>query len=137
ACGGERSVDPCGECDEPFRRFLRGERVELRMAKRGEHLSMGRERPSESADSTASVAEHLDLLLRVVARMRECLHVELIERLFDLVERTEIAGYDPLQEGREKRGRVEQTDFAISFGKLSEVVEHGDPGAVGGQDPIG
>ena len=120
ACGGERGVDSRGECDEPLGRFLRGERVELGVAQRREHLSVGRERPPQAADSTASVAEHPDLLLRVVARLRERLHVELVERLFDLVEGAEIAGYDPLQERREKRGRIEQADLAFSFGDSLE-----------------
>ena len=57
AGGGERGVDPCGECDEPLGRSLRGERVELGVAQSREHLSVGRERPSQSTDSTASGAE--------------------------------------------------------------------------------
>ena len=60
------------------------------------------ERPPESADSTASGGEHPDLLLRVIARILECLYVERIERLFDFVEGVEIAGYDRLQNCREK-----------------------------------
>ena len=82
---------------EPLGRFRRGERVELGVAQRREHLPVGCERPSQATDSTASGAEQPDLLLRVVARIRECLHVELIERLFDLIEGVEIAGYDPFQ----------------------------------------
>jgi hypothetical protein len=57
ACGGERRVDSRRECDEPLGRSLGGERVDLRMAQRRKHLSVGCERPSEATDSTASVAE--------------------------------------------------------------------------------
>ena len=45
--------------------------------------------------------------------MRDCLHVDLIEGLFDLVEGTDVAGYHPLQECREKRRCVEKPDFAL------------------------
>jgi len=57
ACGGERSVDSRRECNEPLRRRLGGERVELGVAQRGEDLSVGRERLSETADSAASVTK--------------------------------------------------------------------------------
>jgi hypothetical protein len=69
--------------------------------------------------------------------MRECLHVELIEGLFDLVEGAEIAGYHPLQQCREKRGRVEEPDLALAFGNAAKVVERSNVGAVSSQDPVG
>ena len=100
------------------------------------HLAVGRQRPPQSADSRASVAEHPELILRIVARLGEGPHVELIERLFDLVEGMEIACDDPLQDRRDKRGRIEQADFALSFRNRTEVVKHGDLGTVGSQDPV-
>src|SRR6476661_9853063 len=69
--------------------------------------------------------------------MRDRLHVDLIEGLFDLVEGTEVAGYDPLRECREKRRCVEEPDFALPFGGASKVIECSDVGAVDGQDPVG
>jgi hypothetical protein len=98
---------------------------------------VGRERPSESADSTASVTEQLELFVQVLAQMRDCLHVDLIEGLFNLVEGTEVASYDPLRECREKRRCVEEPDFASPFGSVSEIIECSDVGAADGQDPVG
>src|SRR5580765_1223601 len=69
--------------------------------------------------------------------MRDCLHVDLVEGLFDLVEGTEVAGYDSLRECREKRLCVEEPDFALPFGGASKVIECSDVGAVDGQDPVG
>src|SRR5580765_8176450 len=69
--------------------------------------------------------------------MRDCLHVDLIERLFDLVEGTEVAVYDPLRECREKRWCVEEPDFAFPFGSVSKIIECSDVGAADGQDPVG
>src|ERR1700751_765771 len=69
--------------------------------------------------------------------MRDCFHVDLIEGLFDLVEGTEVAGYDPLRECREKRRCVEEPDLALPFGSFSKIIERSDVGAADGQNPVG
>src|SRR6476660_7644290 len=69
--------------------------------------------------------------------MRDCLHVDLIKGLFDFVEGTDVACYDPLRECREKRWCVEKPDLALPFGGVSKVIECSDVGSADGQDPVG
>jgi len=97
---------------------------------------VGRECPPEAADSTASIAQYLDLLLRIVLWIRECLHVELVERLFDFVEGTEISsprphpGVPERNEGASRRPRLPFLRQSL------EVVEDGDLAVMNGQEPV-
>ena len=136
ACGGERSVDSRRECHDRF-----ADASERESGSNSEWLSVANtfgaaKRPSESADATASVTKHLELFFQVLTRVRYRLHVDHIEGLFDLVEGTEVAGYDPLRECREKRRCIEDADFALPFGNVSKVIECSDVGAADGQDPV-
>ncbi len=106
------------------------------MAQGREDIAVGSKRAAKAPDSLAGLDQQLDLQVRIAARGGQCVDIEVFELCFDFIERAEIAAHDPFEEIREKGWRVESSELPLAGGGRSELVDHRDLGAVGGQQPV-
>jgi len=129
--------DTAFEIGEELSGLLRGERVELGMCQRDNHLAVRGERSTKRPDPAADLDQPVQLVRNISARgLRHDLRVKLFQLTLDLLEGAEVDGDDPLANCCNERGSVESTDLPAAFGALEELLEYFNLLAMGGDDPI-